>query len=106
KQVGPLKYNSSTAQPKNFELVSGRNCYQRRSQLAASVSPNCTLAPAPEARLVGNSATLEASGTEKCEGTRPFEKINLSPDSPRSILIRSPKPIWPVAIRFDIGYTR
>src|SRR5207237_8965153 len=52
--------------------------YRRCSQLAASVSTNCSLAPAPVARLVGNSATFAESASEKLVSARSFEKINLS----------------------------
>ena len=66
---------------------------ERRSQLAASVSTSCILAPACDAFRLGNSATFPASGMGKPGVARSLENVSFIPDGDRSILITSPRPI-------------
>src|SRR5437867_6885386 len=77
--------------------------HYRRSQPAASVSRSCNRAPACDAFRLGNSITLPDPGTAKPGVARSFEKVSLVADGARSILMTSPRPIWPVAIKFEIG---
>ena len=106
----PREYFEIEVSPRGIYMLNGRQMSldQVAAALAVANRANPNMVVYIRADQEGPYRVVAAI-LDRCEKlgiARSLENVNLSPDARRSILMTSPRPICPVAMRFDIGYTR